>query len=389
MRVIWGSLPRTVFFDDLHILRTLDRLEQAGQSTYLNAGIDLLTEVTGGQPVSEDRDYRSFIRELSMARDCGFLTFKVLPYPGDPAPPDPDRTLPNHYLHQLADLHLTPLGRDRARCRVYELEPPDPGEDDGRPITQLIFARIAEILAGHYAPDRLRMFLEDSQIPPDMIGSLDDPEAGLRELFRRVDGPSGQRRVLRHFFGRWLGQELPSGPNADEEKELRTALARQGWYVRDGRLVVGEPVRRAAVAPLLGGDLLANLHPTIQAVARPYFSSGHRAAAVLEACKAIELRVRELLGSAKSGQPLMSEAFGGNKPRLRLNQGRSQVEIDEQEGFALIFMGVMRGVRNPKAHALLDELDERRALDYLGLASLLMRRLDDADLEEAEPQSGS
>jgi hypothetical protein len=65
MRVIWGSLPRTVFFDDLHILRTLDRLEQAGQTAYLNAGIDLLTEVTGGQPVSEDRDYRSFIRELS------------------------------------------------------------------------------------------------------------------------------------------------------------------------------------------------------------------------------------------------------------------------------------------------------------------------------------
>jgi len=374
-----------VFFDDLHILRTLDRLEQAGQTAYLNSGIDLLKEVTGGQPVSEDRDYPNFLRELNMARDSGFLTFKVLHYAGEPEPPNPDRTLPNHYLQQMVDFHLTPLGRDRARCRVYEQEPPDPGEDDGRPITQLTFARIAKILARHYPPDRLRLFLEDSQIPPDMIPPLDEPEASLLDLFRRFDGPSGQRRVLRQFLGRWLGQELASGPNTDEERELLTDLARQGWRVRDGRLVVGAPQRRAAVAPLLDGDLLVNLHPAIQAAARPYFSSGHRAAAVLEACKAIELRMQERLGSAKSGQPLMSEAFGGSKPRLRLNQGQSQVEIDEQEGFKLIFMGVMRGIRNPKAHALFNELDERRALDYLGLASLLMRRLDDAHLDEAEP----
>jgi hypothetical protein len=41
-------------------------------------GIDLLQEATGGQPVSDDYDYRSFLRELEMACDCGFLTFTVL-----------------------------------------------------------------------------------------------------------------------------------------------------------------------------------------------------------------------------------------------------------------------------------------------------------------------
>jgi hypothetical protein len=154
-----------------------------------------------------------------------------------------------------------------------------------------------------------------------MIPPLDDVEKGLLDLFKFFDGPSSYRRVLHRFLGRWLGQELQSGPNRDEERELLSDLARQGWYVRDGRLVVGEPLRRAAVGPLLGGDLLANLHPAIQDAARPYFSSGHRAAAVSEACKAIELRVRELLGSSKSGQSLMSEAFGGDRPRLRLNPG--------------------------------------------------------------------
>jgi hypothetical protein len=36
----------------------------------------------------------------------------------------------------MRNLRLTPHGRDRARRRVYEREPPEPDEDDGRPITQ-------------------------------------------------------------------------------------------------------------------------------------------------------------------------------------------------------------------------------------------------------------
>ncbi len=55
------------------------------------------------------------------------------------------------------------------------------------------------------------------------------------------------------------------------------------------------------------------------------------------------------------------------------------------EGFKLLFMGAMQGVLNPKAHDLFDQLAEDRALDYLAFASLLMRRLDDA--EERLPAS--
>ncbi len=72
------------------------------------------------------------------------------------------------------------------------------------------------------------------------------------------------RRVLRHFLGRWLAQRLDSGPAADQERLLLSDLARQGWFVRDDNLVRGEPIRRAIVAPLLGGDLLSNMHPVIQ-----------------------------------------------------------------------------------------------------------------------------
>ncbi len=209
-----------MFFDDLHILRTIDRLEQAGSTGALMVGTYLLPEVTGGQPVIDERDCRNFVRELQMAREGGFLTFKVMRSPGAMEPPNPDRMAASYYRQQLQDFHLTPIGRDRARCRVYEREPPDPGEDDGRPITQLTFRHIAEILAGHYAPDRLKLFLEDSGIAADMLPPLDDPEAGLLDLFRRLmdrhrsapaptqqSGAPQARAALQH------GHEPPGGPD--------------------------------------------------------------------------------------------------------------------------------------------------------------------------------
>ena len=49
---------------------------------------------------------------------------------------------------------------------------------------------------------------------------------------------------------------------------------------------------------------------------------------------------------------------------------------DEQEGFKLIFMGAIQGIRNPKAHGLVQQENPDRAFEYLAFASLLMHRLD-------------
>lgn len=367
-----------MFFDDLQILRTIDQLEKVEQTGSLASGTYLLQEVTGGVPVIDDRDYRSFIRELELAQQFGFLEFQLMPHIGE-LQPTPDRIGANNYLDRLRDFGLTPIGRDRARCRVFEREPPDPGEDDGSPFSRLTLARIASIIAAHYAPERMGLFLEDAGIPREVMPDLHNPESGLLDLFSLLDDSSADRRTLREFLGRWLSQELHSGPNEDEERELLGDFARQGWYARDGRLVRGEPLRRAALAPLIGGDLLANFHPQVADAARPFFGVGNRAAAVFEAFKAIELRVRGLLGSTQSGMSLMSSAFDGDSPRLCLNDRDDVSDADEQRGFAMIFKGSMQGIRNPKAHTPFEELDERRALDYLGLASLLMRRLDDVE----------
>lgn len=378
-----------MFFDDLHILRTIDRLERAELTASLHSAINLLPEVSDNAAVYDDRDYRNFTLELQDAQRFGFIDFRIMLPGGNVAPPTPDGMGANNYLAQMVEIRLTSIGRDRARCRVYEREPPDPGEDDGSPITQLVLQQIAEIVGGTYAPARLRLFLEDSGLPRDMIPSIDVvPVDGLLELFSLFDGTASQRRALREFLGKWLSQALASGPNQDEEKELSAELARQGWHLRNERLVRGEPVRRATLAPFLGGDLLLNLHPQIQEAARGPFNDGHRAAAVLAALIAIEVRVRDLLGGTdRLGVALMGDAFDTDQPALAINGLADADDRDEQRGFAFIFKGAMLGVRNPKAHGRWEALEERRALDYLGLASLLMRRLDDA--EEIRRAAGS
>ena len=74
----------------------------------------------------------------------------------------------------------------------------------------------------------------------------------------------------------------------------------------------------------------------------------------------------------------MVKAFNGTRPPIDLSVERGKSGQDEQEGFRFIFMGVIQGIRNPKGHELVKQNDPQRALEYLGLVSVLFRRLDDA-----------
>jgi uncharacterized protein (TIGR02391 family) len=52
---------------------------------------------------------------------------------------------------------------------------------------------------------------------------------------------------------------------------------------------------------------------------------------------------------------------------------------DEREGFKFLFAGAILGLRNPRGHGPQRDDDPEEAMEYLALASLLMRRLDDAE----------
>lgn len=180
--------------------------------------------------------------------------------------------------------------------------------------------------------------------------------------------------------------ELPDprlGDGGTERRYVETAAVLQSGPVRSMHRVKVEwgaapaPVRVAPVRRLT----FDGLHPEVQAAAGDLFADGHLESAVSEAFKSIEVRVRELTASTKSGAALMGEAFrtDGTVLNVASHQGRSGE--DEREGFLHVFRGAMIGIRNPRAHELFQPGDPQLALEYLGFASLLHRRIDAAETQ--------
>jgi uncharacterized protein (TIGR02391 family) len=122
------------------------------------------------------------------------------------------------------------------------------------------------------------------------------------------------------------------------------------------------------------------VHLDLPAGVRKLFDNGHYAQATLEAFKFLDEEVQRISGTSDYGMSLMMRAFGGNSPPLKLNAGSSASEKNEQEGFKFLFAGAMLGIRNRRGHTsgIVDDPDI--CLDHLSLASMLLRRLDEAGL---------
>jgi Protein of unknown function (Hypoth_ymh) len=73
-------------------------------------------------------------------------------------------------------------------------------------------------------------------------------------------------------------------------------------------------------------------------------------------------------------------AFLGRPRAAPINLSEIDTESgrNDQVGFMEIYRGFYRGVRNPKAHSLMHDLDANKAAQHLVLASILMRRVVDA-----------
>jgi len=119
------------------------------------------------------------------------------------------------------------------------------------------------------------------------------------------------------------------------------------------------------------------LHPKIIAVSKRLFQDGHYPQAIFEAFKAVDNFVKKRTGLSIYGKDLMGKVFNVDNPIIKLNELRTKSNRSEQEGFMYLFMGAMEGIRNPKAHDEVAELDPYKTLEYLGFASLLMRRADE------------
>ncbi len=115
------------------------------------------------------------------------------------------------------------------------------------------------------------------------------------------------------------------------------------------------------------------LHADVREAAGDLFADGHLAQSIQAAFKAVEIRVRSMTGDSEpSASKLMSNAFG----RLDVSTTEGPSATAEREGFKLLAMGAMQSVRNPAVHTDLAVASPHEALEILGLASLIMRRLD-------------
>jgi uncharacterized protein (TIGR02391 family) len=115
-------------------------------------------------------------------------------------------------------------------------------------------------------------------------------------------------------------------------------------------------------------------------VAKSRYESLHYADAVEAALKEVNNCVKEIVRSKISreldGASLMRTAFSPSNPLIVLDDLSAESGKDVQEGYMVIFAGVMIGIRNHKTHYNLD-IKDKKAKHLIYLASLLMHKIDE------------
>jgi uncharacterized protein (TIGR02391 family) len=121
-----------------------------------------------------------------------------------------------------------------------------------------------------------------------------------------------------------------------------------------------------------------NIHPKLPKIVRDLFDNGHYAQATFEAYKFLDKEIQRYSKTTESGFKLMMSAFAAESPLIQLTALSTLSEKDEQKGFQFIFAGSVLAIRNPRGHefGIVDSPD--KCLDHLSLASLLLRRLEEA-----------
>lgn len=119
------------------------------------------------------------------------------------------------------------------------------------------------------------------------------------------------------------------------------------------------------------------LHQEIANAANNLYIDGHYSNAIESAVKALNNLVRLKSGILKDGVSLMQEAFSPKNPLLKFNSLQDNSDRDEQKGFMDLFTGAVTGLRNPRAHKIIQD-DPERTLEFIAFISLLAKLLDEA-----------
>lgn len=234
-----------------------------------------------------------------------------------------------------------------------------------------------------------------------LLALVDDAEYGT-ELSKLFDVISYLNNILVNYKTEIAWDDdgaryALKGLDEEEFKEKRSVIAELAREHRRQRVEAartGESPIPAAVAvqpetaPGPGSESqivacfgLLHVHPRIRKASEPLFRDGHYGQAVLEAFKAVNNSVKEKSARGDlDGKALMAEVFRPESATLRLNELKTKSDRDEQEGDKFLYMGAQVGIRNPKAHEEISQMEAADAFKLIAFASHLCQRVDDANL---------
>lgn len=120
------------------------------------------------------------------------------------------------------------------------------------------------------------------------------------------------------------------------------------------------------------------LHPIVMEHSYQLYRNGHLRESVLNSVTALFDFIRTKAKLHEDGDKLIGQVFSLEKPLLVLSELDTESGQNDQKGFMQMFKGAYQGIRNPKAHSLTHDLTPEKAAQYLVLASLFIRRVEEA-----------
>lgn len=80
--------------------------------------------------------------------------------------------------------------------------------------------------------------------------------------------------------------------------------------------------------------------------------------AILDSIKYLTNLIRKKSKIDADGASLISQVFGGQSPKIKINKMETTSEKDEQKGYEQILRGIYCGIRNPRAHEQYQDIKE-------------------------------
>lgn len=242
-------------------------------------------------------------------------------------------------------------------------------------------------------------------IPDYAVRNRDELEAQTHWLTRRL---GALRPYIERFDNQWLMVHPATGVHWDaldasvslnqiaqaKGPSLRSAIEKLNTIAgqletldQDDEVPAdpGKPLKSGLPADRVMLAYLSHLHPYIAKGCSQLFIDGHYAQAVEESAKAVFQYLRQITGLTFDGSALAQMAFGVKAPILAFNDLADETKRNEQIGFMEMLSAFAKGVRNPLAHTHGKLEEAQKAFEYLALASLFCRRIDDASPKPVAP----